>query len=42
MWHTTCKVQIDDIPSARQYHMVERQANNVTGGGEVGVPAQQV
>ena len=58
MWHTTCKVQIDDIPyagpmifpigsiggwpPAREYHTMERQAYNVTGGGAVGVPAQQV
>ncbi len=29
-------------PPPSEYHMVERQVNNVTGGGAVGVPAQQV
>jgi len=29
-------------PPPSEYHMVERQVNNVTGGGAVGVPAQQL
>ena len=29
-------------PYPSEYHMAERQGNNVTGGSAVGVPAQQV
>jgi len=30
------------MAASSEYHMVERQVNNVTGEGAVGVPAQQV